>query len=85
MTDLPAYIIAYDVLAFASALILLITILTVTVSKRLYRGKGWFSMMTYWLVYALSYCLLVGKQTGPEPSLGVCYFQTLLIYAAPSL
>jgi hypothetical protein len=85
MAGAPAYLIAYDVLSFASALILLITILTVVVSKRLYRGKGWFSMMLYWLIYALSYGLLVGKQTGSEPSFGLCYFQTLFIYAAPPL
>lgn len=85
MAGLPAYLIVYDILSFTSALVFAITILTVALSKQLYRGKGWFGMMSYWLVYALSYGLLVGKQTGPEPSFGHCLAQTLFIYAAPPL
>lgn len=42
--------------------------------------------MTGWLLYSLSYGLLVGRQEGPdEPPLGLCITQTLLIYAVPVL
>lgn len=85
MASLPPYLIAYDILSFASALVIALTILTVVCSKQLERGKGWFGMMFYWLIYSLSYGLLVGKQTGTEPSFGHCFVQTMFIYAAPPL
>jgi len=41
--------------------------------------------MSCWLVYSLSYGLLVGKQIGTEPSFAHCSVQTVFIYAAPPL
>ncbi|KAJ3574195.1 hypothetical protein NP233_g1932 [Leucocoprinus birnbaumii] len=85
MASIPGYLVAYDVLSFTSALILAIMILTAICSQKVYRGKAWFGMMACWLVYALSYGLLVGKQIGPEPSFAHCFVQTMFIYAAPPL
>ncbi|KAF9445475.1 hypothetical protein P691DRAFT_266471 [Macrolepiota fuliginosa MF-IS2] len=85
MAGLPGYLIAYDVLSFASALLIALTILTVILSKQLYRGKGWFGLMSCWLVYSISYGLLVGRQIGAEPSFSHCFAQTVFIYAAPPL
>ncbi|KAJ3773509.1 hypothetical protein FB446DRAFT_532019 [Lentinula raphanica] len=51
--------------------------------RRLSRFKTWFALMISSLVYCISFLLLVGHQTGPEPPFGLCLFQAGLIYAAP--
>lgn len=85
MIDIPTYLIVYDVFSFTSAFILATTMMTAICSKQIYRGKGWYGMMSCWLVYALSYGLLVGRQIGPEPNFAHCFIQTIFIYAAPPL
>ncbi|KAF7759911.1 hypothetical protein Agabi119p4_11606 [Agaricus bisporus var. burnettii] len=55
-------------------------------SKSIVRSPSWYNLLAAWLVYSLSYGLLVGRQEGPgQPPIGLCLAQTLLIYAVPPL
>ncbi|XP_006459439.1 hypothetical protein AGABI2DRAFT_191416 [Agaricus bisporus var. bisporus H97] len=78
-------VVLYDVIALTAMVMFICSFLPAIFSRGVQRSAGWYSLMTAWLVYALSYILLVGKQEGPEPAFGLCMLQTLLVYAAPSL
>ncbi|KXN90377.1 hypothetical protein AN958_04246 [Leucoagaricus sp. SymC.cos] len=79
-------VIIFDVLVLISVLLTVLTLLLAVLSRNVSQSAGWYGLMTGWVIYALSYGLIVGYQEGEkEPPLGVCAFQTLLIYAAPAL
>ncbi|KAJ3842022.1 hypothetical protein F5878DRAFT_426098 [Lentinula raphanica] len=75
--------VVFDILQFIALALISLTYLFALLSKRPQRMKTWFALMVSSLVYCISYLLLVGHQTGPEPPLGLCLFQAGLIYAAP--
>ncbi|KAJ3821467.1 hypothetical protein F5880DRAFT_820126 [Lentinula raphanica] len=75
--------VVFDILQFIALALISLTYLFALFSKRRQRMKTWFALMVSSLVYCISYLLLVGHQTGPEPPLGLCLFQAGLIYAAP--
>ncbi|KAF9463535.1 hypothetical protein BDZ94DRAFT_1308650 [Collybia nuda] len=55
-------------------------------SSRVKRSTIWFSTLISWLMYSVSYLLLLGRQIGPaNPPLGLCIFQASLIYATTPL
>ncbi|KAF9456593.1 hypothetical protein BDZ94DRAFT_1275235 [Collybia nuda] len=54
-------------------------------SRSVLRMTTWFTMLICWALYSASFLFLVGRQTGPEPSLGLCTFQAGLVYGAPPL
>lgn len=78
-------IIVFDVFVLLGFILFLCTLLPAVFSRAVQRSVAWYSLMTAWVVYSLSYGLLVGRQEGPEPPLNICLLQTLLIYAVPAL
>ncbi|KAJ7170741.1 hypothetical protein C8R43DRAFT_65053 [Mycena crocata] len=78
-------IIIFNFLAAGGFVLLLATLLPAVLSSSVHRSKTWFSMIISWIVYAISYLLIVGHQLGPEPPRGVCAIQMLLIYASRTL
>ncbi|KAJ3715993.1 hypothetical protein C8R42DRAFT_778731 [Lentinula raphanica] len=82
MVESRAFVV-FDILQFIALALISLTYLFALLSKRPQRMKTWFALMVSSLVYCISYLLLVGHQTGPEPPLGLCLFQAGLIYAAP--
>ncbi|KAL9714062.1 hypothetical protein Ac2012v2_002369 [Leucoagaricus gongylophorus] len=85
MPSQHSLVVLFDVLVLVGTVLSLCTFLPAILSKNIYRSIGWYSLMTAWLVYSLSYALLIGKQEGPDPPFGLCVFQSLLVYAAPPL
>lgn len=67
--------------------LLMAVILTVILSRTLVRTGTWLNMLVCWVISVLSYTLLsfAGRQTGPQPELGLCMFQATLTYGAPAL
>ncbi|TFK75193.1 hypothetical protein BDN72DRAFT_832546 [Pluteus cervinus] len=51
---------------------------------RVRRRPAWISQMVFWLVYSISYFLLLGRQIGQAPPFGLCILQAALIYASPA-
>lgn len=78
-------IIVYDVVVLLGAIMFVCTLLPAVLSRAVQRSVAWYSLMTAWLVYSLSYGLLVGRHEGEEPPHGLCLAQALLIYAVPAL
>ncbi|KII93325.1 hypothetical protein PLICRDRAFT_35521 [Plicaturopsis crispa FD-325 SS-3] len=66
---------------------ILIVLLTVLATRRLFRFSTWISFCVSWVISAFSYTLLAlaGQQTGPEPQKDLCLVQAALIYGAPVL
>ncbi|KAF9446234.1 hypothetical protein P691DRAFT_708956, partial [Macrolepiota fuliginosa MF-IS2] len=86
MTLNHTLVVLFDILVLVAVILLLCTLLPAVFSKNVHRSVGWYNLMITWLVYSLSYGLLVGRQVESiEPPLGLCLFQTLLIYAVPAL
>lgn len=80
-----ALVVLYDVIVLVAIILSLCTFLPAIFSKSVQRSIGWYSLTTAWLVYSMSYGLLIGKQEGPKPPLGLCLLQALLVYAVPPL
>ncbi|KAF5359744.1 hypothetical protein D9756_003442 [Leucocoprinus leucothites] len=78
-------VVLFDAIVLVATVLVLCTFLPAILSRNVKRSIGWYSLMTAWLVYSLSYGLLIGRQEGPEPPFGLCLFQTLLVYAVPPL
>jgi len=78
-------VVFFDVVVFVAIALSFFTFLPAILSKNVHRSIGWYSLIAAWLVYSLSYALLIGKQEGPDPPFGLCAFQSLLIYAVPTL
>jgi len=78
-------IVIFDFLAAGGFAMLLATLLPAMLSRNIHRSETWFSMIIAWIVYALSYLLIVGHQFGPEPPPGLCALQMVFIYASPPL
>ncbi|KAJ7104082.1 hypothetical protein B0H15DRAFT_6734 [Mycena belliarum] len=78
-------IIIFNFLAASGFALLLATLFPALLSSRIHRSKAWFSMIFSWIIYALSYLLIIGHQLGPEPPRGICVYQMVLIYACPPL
>ncbi|KAF9445476.1 hypothetical protein P691DRAFT_777551 [Macrolepiota fuliginosa MF-IS2] len=86
MSSGHALVVLFDVTVLLAIILFLCTLLPAVFSKSVQRSIGWYSLMTAWLTYSLSYGLLIGRQEEPiEPPLGLCLFQTLLVYAVPPL
>lgn len=79
-------VIVFDSLILLSILLVIFALLPALLSRNVSRSVGWYSLMTGWLVYSISYGLIVGYQEGERgPPRGLCVTQTLLIYAVPQL
>ncbi|KAJ7067002.1 hypothetical protein C8F01DRAFT_1247411 [Mycena amicta] len=76
---------AFNVLATTGLVLLTLTLLPAVASPQVQRSPLWFSMISSWMVYSVSYMLLLGHQGGPDPPRGICGLQMMAIYAAPPL
>ncbi|KAF9060334.1 hypothetical protein BDP27DRAFT_1339819 [Rhodocollybia butyracea] len=57
--------------------------LLATFSRRIQRSLTWYNFMLGWVVWCISFSLLIGQQTGGCPAFGLCLFQAALVYAGP--
>jgi hypothetical protein len=78
-------VVLFDAIVLVATILCLCTIVPAILSRTVHRSIAWYSLMTAWLVYSVSYGLLIGKQEGPNPPFGLCLLQTLLVYAGPPL
>ncbi|KAJ6531848.1 hypothetical protein B0H19DRAFT_1188879 [Mycena capillaripes] len=82
-TGSPPYV-AFDVLQLIALVLLVAMLLPVLFSKSVVRMKTWFNLIVACVIYCISFLLLLGRQSGPEPPFQLCVFQAGLIYAAPA-
>ncbi|KAJ7268717.1 hypothetical protein B0H12DRAFT_1096266 [Mycena haematopus] len=75
-------ILIFDILTVVAFVILLLSVLVAWFSG-VQRVKTWYLLQLTSAGYCLSFLLLVGRQTGPEPPLQFCALSASLIYAAP--
>ncbi|KAK0433447.1 hypothetical protein EV421DRAFT_1910124 [Armillaria borealis] len=81
----PTFVTFDVVLAFA-LFFLAMTIIPAAMVKSICRTKTWFSLLISCVVYCISFFLLLGHQSGPEPPLGLCLINASLVYAGlPSI
>ncbi|KAJ7931575.1 hypothetical protein B0H13DRAFT_1958882 [Mycena leptocephala] len=81
-TGAPAFIV-FDVLQLLALVLLVAMLLPALLSQSVYRQKSWFNLVVACVFYCISFLLLLGHQSGPEPPFPLCIFQAGLIYAAP--
>jgi len=62
-------------------------LLTMVLSTRVHRQATWINFCATWIIYSLSYILLMlfGQATGPPPNVALCVTQSALTYGAPVL
>ncbi|KAJ7745587.1 hypothetical protein DFH07DRAFT_963284 [Mycena maculata] len=82
---LRAQIIAFNVFALLGLVWLSAVLITAATSPTVRRSKVWFAHLGAWTAYSLSYIIIIGWQTGPQPPYTVCVFQAGLIYTCPPL
>ncbi|KAJ7678860.1 hypothetical protein DFH06DRAFT_1165047 [Mycena polygramma] len=82
-TGSPRYVV-FDVLQLLALVLLFAMLLPALLSKSVVRMKTWFNLICACIVYCISFLLLLGRQSGPEPPFQLCVFQAGLIYAAPA-
>ncbi|KAJ7180729.1 hypothetical protein C8R46DRAFT_592053 [Mycena filopes] len=81
----PQWVLAlFNSLYFVGFVLLAIVILPPLFARNVHRSKLWFAFMGSWMVYCLSFLLLLGRQFGPAPPFGLCLFQASLIHAVPA-
>ncbi|KAK0189879.1 hypothetical protein F5146DRAFT_1200843 [Armillaria mellea] len=56
-------------------------IIPAIVVKSICRTKAWFCLLVSCVVYCVSFFLLLGHQSGPEPPLSLCLINASLVYA----
>ncbi|THU79897.1 hypothetical protein K435DRAFT_785680 [Dendrothele bispora CBS 962.96] len=69
---------------FGSAFLLFILI-SAWRSPSVRRSSTWYCFITHWLIFDLAGLFLLGRQTGDEPSFGLCLVQASFHYAVPVL
>ncbi|KAF5327048.1 hypothetical protein D9619_005005 [Psilocybe cf. subviscida] len=79
------FIVAFDILYFIGLFSLLFIIATALLAPSIQRSSTWYMFIWSWIITCITSLILVGQQTGPAPSTGVCLFQATLIYATPVL
>jgi len=72
------------VLSLLALVLLVAMLLPAMFSQSVHRMKTWFNLIVACIIYCVSFLLLLGRQSGPEPPLPLCVFQAGLIYAAPA-
>ncbi|KAJ7066545.1 hypothetical protein C8F01DRAFT_1248546 [Mycena amicta] len=64
--------------------LLTIVILPPIFARNVRRSALWFAFLASWMLYCISFLILVGNQLGPDPAFGLCLFQAAMIHAAPA-
>jgi len=82
-TGTPQFVV-FDVLQLLALVLLVAMLLPALLSRSVNRMKTWFNLIVACVIYCISFLLLLGRQSGPEPPFQLCVFQAGLIYAAPA-
>ncbi|KAJ7494800.1 hypothetical protein B0H11DRAFT_2003422 [Mycena galericulata] len=82
-TGSPPFVV-FDALQFSALVLLVAMLLPALLARSVQRMKTWFNLIVACIVYCISFLLLLGRQSGPEPPFALCLFQAGLIYAAPA-
>ncbi|KAJ7756491.1 hypothetical protein DFH07DRAFT_820762 [Mycena maculata] len=77
-------LIVFDVLQLLALVLLAAMLLPALIARSVQRMKTWFNLIVAAIIYCISFLLLLGHQSGPEPPFALCVFQAGLIYAAPA-
>ncbi|KAF5361397.1 hypothetical protein D9758_006254 [Tetrapyrgos nigripes] len=73
----------YNALQIFGLITVAMVLSTAALSPGVRRSTIWYIFMSGWIVWCISYLLLVGHQTGPPPAHAFCTVQAALIYAGP--
>ncbi|KAF5361473.1 hypothetical protein D9758_006247 [Tetrapyrgos nigripes] len=73
----------YNTLQIFGLITVAMVLSTAALSPGVRRSTIWYIFMSGWIVWCISYLLLVGHQTGPPPAHAFCTVQAALIYAGP--
>ncbi|KAJ7931580.1 hypothetical protein B0H13DRAFT_1958907 [Mycena leptocephala] len=75
----------FNTFSFLGVFSLTLVVATAHFSPTVHRSPLWFRHMIAWIVYSVSFLLLIGRQSGPPPPFGLCLVQASLVYASPTL
>jgi hypothetical protein len=75
----------FDSFLFLGVALLALVVATAHLSSKVHRSGLWFRHMIAWIIYSITFLLLVGHQLDPNPPFGVCVVQAAFVYAAPTL
>ncbi|KAL0958298.1 hypothetical protein HGRIS_000446 [Hohenbuehelia grisea] len=76
------YAIAFDTLLACGATLILAALLTAALCRSVHRLITWYNFMGSMGLSCLSYLVLAGHQTGPEPPFGFCLISATLVTSA---
>ncbi|KAF7308838.1 hypothetical protein MKEN_01083700 [Mycena kentingensis (nom. inval.)] len=82
---LSVQITIFNSFSVAGVLSLTLVVAAAYCSPVIKRSELWYRHMISWVVYSATFLLLLGRQLGPPPPIGLCMVQASLIYAAPTL
>ncbi|KAK7440068.1 hypothetical protein VKT23_017317 [Stygiomarasmius scandens] len=74
---------AYNALQLFGFISVVAVFFTAVASRSVRRSMIWYIFMLGWIIWCISYLLLIGQQTGTPPARALCTFQAALIYAGP--
>jgi hypothetical protein len=75
----------FDTFALLGVFSTLAVLAPALISSRVRRSRVWYCVMNSWMVYSISFSLLLGRQTGPQPPFGICFLRAALVYVVPFL
>ncbi|KAJ7043689.1 hypothetical protein C8F04DRAFT_1072970 [Mycena alexandri] len=75
----------FNTFSFLGVFSLTLVAATAHFAPSVHRSGLWFRHIIAWIVYSVSFLLLVGRQSGPAPPFGLCMVQAALIHASPTL
>ncbi|KAJ7170501.1 hypothetical protein C8R43DRAFT_93055 [Mycena crocata] len=75
----------FNITSFIAVFSLTLVVATAHFSPTVHRSGLWFQHMISWILYSVSFVLLVTRQLGPEPPFGLCLMQASLVHAVPVL
>ncbi|KAK7035386.1 hypothetical protein VNI00_011917 [Paramarasmius palmivorus] len=73
----------YDALQLIGFALNAVIVITAFISTKVRRTTVWYSFMSAWVLWCISYSLLLGYQLEGSPPFSLCLFQAGTIYAAP--
>jgi hypothetical protein len=70
----------FDTFAFLSVFSVVAALAPALFSPHVKRSRTWFGLLVAWLLYSVTYLLLIGHRFSPP--LGLCIFQATLVYTS---
>ncbi|KAG5722764.1 hypothetical protein E4T56_gene7965 [Termitomyces sp. T112] len=75
----------FNVLLFLGLFLNVAVLLPALFSSKVHRRNAWYNVLISWMIYSLSYLLILGYQHEHEPPFGICLAQAALVYSCPTL